>query len=158
MNDLKEQAKKIIAKGKTLNDPELIRMGLDMLDAYGEDVNPPPIPATVTVMPEVKKITTAGKFDMDQFTMSKSGSNVIDKSGKKQPIYIGQRQNKYEDDGIDHKDIITPKVQPTERNRKAADSTKINQTCQICGKIENVLPIYARDFYRCESCLLKGKS
>jgi hypothetical protein len=33
MTDLKEQAKKIIAKGKILNDPELIKMGLDMLDA-----------------------------------------------------------------------------------------------------------------------------
>jgi len=36
MNDLKEQAKKIIAKGKALGDLELINMGLDMLDAIPE--------------------------------------------------------------------------------------------------------------------------
>jgi hypothetical protein len=159
MNDLKEQAKRIIAKGKTLNDPELIRMGLEMLDAYSDEVSPvasSPLPS------EIKKPTSitsnAGKFDMDQFTMSKTGSNVIDKSGKRQPIYIGPRQNKYADDGIEHKDIVTPQVQPIERSRKSVDATKVDQVCEVCGKKEKVLPLYARDFYRCETCLLKGKA
>jgi hypothetical protein len=158
MNDLKEQAKRIIAKGKTLNDPELIRMGLEMLDAYGVEAD------TVTPVassPEVKKpiipMSTTGRFDMEQFTMSKTGSNVVDKSNKRQAIYIGPRENKYADDGSEHKDILTPKVQPTERSRKSVEATKINQTCEVCGKVEKVLPLYARDFYRCESCLLKGK-
>jgi hypothetical protein len=39
MSDLKEQAKKIIAKGKMLNDPELINMGLEMLEVYSGDNN-----------------------------------------------------------------------------------------------------------------------
>jgi hypothetical protein len=158
-SDLKEQAKKIIAKGKILNDPELVRMGLEMLDAYVEESN---VVTTVAVASEVKKIitpiTTAGKFDMEQFTMSKATSNVIDRSGKRQPIYVGPRQNKYEDDGVEAKDIKTPSVQPTERSRKSIDATKVEQKCEVCGKAEKVLPLYAREFYRCESCLLKGKS
>jgi len=158
-SDLKEQAKRIIAKGKTLNDPELVRMGLEMLDAYAEELD---VVTTVAAPVEIKKtgtpIVTAGKFDMEQFTMSKATSNVIDRSGKRQPIYVGPRENKYADDGVEAKDIKTPSVQPTERSRKSIDAVKVEQKCEVCGKAEKVLPLYAREFYRCESCLLKGKS
>jgi len=131
------------------------------LDAYG--VEPDVVmPVAPDPHPEVKKpvssITTAGKFDMSQFTMSKASSNVIDKSGKRQTIYVGPRQNKYEDDGVEAKDIKTPQVQATERTRKSVEATKVDQTCEVCGKKEKVLPLYVRDYYRCESCLLKGKS
>ena len=159
MTDLKEQAKRIIAKGKQLNDPELIKMGADMLDAY--EVDETNLIAAIAVPPEVKKtitpIASAGKFDMSQFTMSKASSNVIDRSGKKQSIYIGPRNNKYKDEG-EHKDIVTPQVTPTERTRRSVEEQKVTQTCEVCGKVEKVLPIYAREFYRCESCLLKGKA
>lgn len=163
MTDLKEQAKKVIAKGKALNDPELVRMGLEMLDAYNVDTEQEQeVVMPIAPSPEVKKIitpiTTAGKFDMEQFTMSKAGSNIIDKSGKKQQIYIGPRSNKYEDDGVEAKDIKTPDVKPTERARKSVEEQKVLQVCEICGKKEKVLPLYIRDYYRCDSCLLKGKS
>jgi len=159
MNDLKEQAKIIIAKGKTLNDPELIRMGLEMLDAYTGESD---LVATIAVPPETKKtitpIATAGKLDMGQFTMSKVGSSLkVDKNGKKQQIYVGPRENKYHDEG-EHKDIVTPDVKPTERTRKSSEQQKVKQTCEVCGKQELVLPLYVRDFYRCDSCLLKGKA
>lgn len=166
MNDLKEQAKKVIAKGKALNDPELVRMGLEMLDAYGEDVMQeqeivmPIVPSVPSI--ETKKTTTpiatAGKLDMGQFTMSKVGSSLkVDKNGKKQQIYVGPRENKYHDEG-EHKDIVTPDVKPTERTRKSSEQQKVKQTCEVCGKQELVLPLYVRDFYRCDSCLLKGKA
>ena len=159
MNDLNEQAKKIIAKGKVLNDPELIKMGLDMLDAYAvteDTTEDEPVKSTSIRSP----ISTAGKFDMGQFTMSKATSNVIDKNGKKQPIYVGARENKYIDDGKEHKDgkNITPDVELATRNRAPVEKQKKEQKCEVCGKIEKVLPLYVRDFYRCESCLLKGKS
>jgi hypothetical protein len=152
MNDLKEQAKIIIAKGKSLNDPELVRMGLEMLDAYSASAMP------TEAAPPVKTASSSTRLDMSQFTMSSKGSNnIIDKSGKKQSIYIGPRENKYQDDG-EHKDILTPKVEPTERTRKSVEQQKVTQTCEVCGKIEKVLPLYVREFYRCESCLLKGKA
>lgn len=158
MNDLKEQAKRIIAKGKTLSDPELIRMGLEMLEAYSEAE---PVTEIITTL-EVKKPaapTVAGRFDMNQFTMSKGASNVIDKSGKKQQIYIGPRENKYADDGIEARDIKTPDVPLVERARKPAEATKVEMVCQVCGKKEKVLKDYIyTEYYRCESCLLKGKA
>jgi hypothetical protein len=158
-SDLKEQAKKIIAKGKILNDPELIRMGLEMLDAYDDESElVAPVPSSTEAKKIITPIGTAGKFNMDQFTMSKAGTNAVDKVGKKQSIYTGPRENKYIDDGSEAKDIKTPSVQPTERIRKSIENTKIEQKCEVCGKNEKVLPIYAREFYRCESCLLKGKS
>jgi len=161
MTDLREQAKKVIAKGKALNDPELVRMGLEMLDAYsGEIEEEQQVVMPIAPSPEIKKVVTSSvsRFDVSQFTMSKAGSNIIDKSGKKQPLYIGPRQNKYQDDGSDGKDILTPKIKPTERTRKPVDNEKVDQVCEICGKQEKVLPIYAREYYRCQSCLLKGKS
>lgn len=150
-NDLKEQAKKIIAKGKLLNDTELIRMGLEMLDSYDDN------PVAVQTAPVKTNNSNAGKFDMQQFTMLKTNSNVIDKSGKKQPIYIGNRENKYADDGVEHKDIKTPFVEPTQRIRKPSI---VSATCSVCGKTEKINEIFVtgREFYRCESCLLKGKS
>jgi len=162
MTDLKEQAKRVIAKGKALNDPELVRMGLEMLDAYSGEMEQEVV-MPIAPSPEVKKvitpITTAGKFDMDQFTMSKAGSNVIDKSGKKQPIFVGQRQNKYVDDGVDAKDVVTPKVQLVERNRKPAEALKVEMQCQVCGKKEKIVKDFVfTEFYRCGSCLLEGKS
>lgn len=151
-NDLKEQAKKIIAKGKVLNDPELIKMGLDMLDAYTDMAQEEPEKQIVTK----QSVTNTGKFDMGQFTMSKASSNVIDKNGKKQSIYIGPRENKYTDDGIEHKEIKTPFVEPTERARK---SDIVTAVCSICGKTENVNKIFTtmKEVYRCDSCILKGK-
>lgn len=155
-NDLKEQAKKIIAKGKALNDPELIKMGLDMLDAYTDIIDTNTDELSKPVISK-QSTSNAGKFDMGQFTMSKSTSNVIDKNGKKQPIYIGPRQNKYTDDGTEHKEIKTPSVEPTERARK---SDVVVAVCSICGKTEKVNKIFTtmKEVYRCDSCILKGKS
>lgn len=160
MTDLKEQAKKVIAKGKALNDPELIRMGLEMLDAYSGETEEQQVVMPIAPSPEIKKtnISSLSRFDVSQFTMSKAGSNVIDKSGKKQPLYTGPRENKYQDDGSDGKDILTPQIKPTERTRKSVEQQKIIQVCEVCGKEERVLPLYVRDYYRCDSCLLKGKS
>ena len=161
MTDLKEQAKRILEKGKLLNDPELIRMGLEMLDAY--TIEPESTANIITALTEVKKankpIVATGRFDMEQFTMSKAGSNVIDKNGKKQQIYLGPRQNKYSDDGIEAKDVVTPDTPRVERARKPVEATKIEMTCQVCGKKEKVLRDYIyTEYYRCESCLLKGKA
>lgn len=153
-NELKEQAKKIIAKGKMLNDPELIKMGLDMLETYGSSKDHP-----VETDDLKNKINyTAGKFDMGQFAMQKTSSTLLENGGRKQPIYIGTRDNKFLDDGVEYKDIKTPEVSRAERSRKPISQQLVEQKCQICGKIEKVLPLYAREFYRCETCLLKGKS
>jgi hypothetical protein len=152
MSDLKEQAKKIIAKGKLLNDLELINMGLDMLESIATSDN---------VVEPAKEIPTTliNKFDItDQFRVKKE-SVISAKYGKKVSVLVGERNNKFTDDGIDASDLKgkTPEFKPTERNRKVK---KVSATCQVCGKVEKVNEIFTigREFYRCESCVLKGKS
>ena len=154
MSDLKEQAKKIIAKGRTLGDADLIKMGLEMLEAYEDQ------PALVEekksnliVLENTKQNT---RFDINQFTMQKN-SNSNTKVNKKQPISLQPRVNKFIDDGLEAKDIKTPSITPTERNRK---SPMVDAVCTVCGKKEKVNEIFTtgREFYKCESCLIKGKA
>ena len=152
MSDLKEQAKKIIAKGKLLNDVELINMGLDMLESIG---------TSDSAIEPAKEAPTAiiNKFDItDQFRVRKE-SVIAAKYGKKVSVLVGERNNKFIDDGNDSSDLKgkTPDFKPTERNRKVK---KVAATCQVCGKVEHVNEIFTvgREFYRCESCVLKGKS
>jgi hypothetical protein len=150
MNDLKDKAEKLIQRGKATNDFDLIRMGMDVLEAL--ESQPEPQPKQTSTIEKANN-----KFDMSQFTMQKS--NVANsKINKKQPISIEKRINQFLDDGSEAKDVKTPQVELTERNRKPVEQNKVEQKCQICGKSELVLPIYAREYYRCESCLLKGKS
>lgn len=150
MNDLKEKAKAIIAKGRALNDSDLIQMGLDLLDSYS-----PEEPIIVSSIAEVQtKKEPISMVNTNQFIMS--SKRTEQKSGKEK-LYVGPRENKYSDNGED-KNIITPKVEPTARNRPNIENQKVLQVCETCGKKEKVLPLYARDYYRCESCLLKGKS
>ena len=150
MSDLKDKAEKLIQRGKATNDFDLIRMGMDVLEALESQVK-----SSVVQTNTVEK--ASNKFDMSQFTMQKSNA-MNSKINKKQPISIEKRVNQFLDDGTEARDVKTPQTERVERNRKPVDQNKVEQQCQLCGKSELVLPIYAREYYRCESCLLKGKS
>ena len=173
MSDLKEQAKKIIAKGKALGDVELINMGLEMLDGFDASkdlldekiqlAKTPLVDRIPSIIPTPNQRQHMGvassKFDItDQFRVNKE-SVISAKYGKKVSVLVGERNNKFIDDGNDSSDLKgkTPDFKPTERNRKVK---KVAATCQVCGKVEHVNEIFTvgREFYRCESCVLKGKS
>ena len=173
MSDLKEQAKKIIAKGKALGDAELINMGLEMLDDFDASkdlldekiqlAKTPLIDRIPSIIPTPSQrehmVAASSKSDItDQFRVKKE-SVISAKYGKKVSVLVGERNNKFIDDGNDSSDLRgkTPDFKPTERNRKVK---KVAATCQVCGKVEHVNEIFTvgREFYRCESCLLKGKS
>lgn len=173
MSDLKEQAKKIIAKGKALGDAELINMGLEMLDDFDASkdlldekiqlAKTPLIDRIPSIIPTPSQrehmVAASSKSDItDQFRVKKE-SVISAKYGKKVSVLVGERNNKFIDDGNDSSDLRgkTPDFKPTERNRKVK---KVAATCQVCGKVEHVNEIFTvgREFYRCESCVLKGKS
>ena len=173
MSDLKEQAKKIIAKGKALGDAELINMGLEMLDDFDASkdlldekiqlAKTPLIDRIPSIIPTPSQrehmVAASSKSDItDQFRVKKE-SVISAKYGKKVSVLVGERNNKFIDDGNDSSDLKgkTPDFKPTERNRKVK---KVAATCQVCGKVEHVNEIFTvgREFYRCESCVLKGKS
>lgn len=159
MNDLKEQAKKIISKGRLLNDPELIKMGLDMLDAYPiEDVAAPVEAIKAEPERKTKSSMLRDSFDMSMFKTDKE-SNVSTKFGKKVAISTSNHTNKFLDDGTEAADLKgkTPDITRAERNRKPK---MVEGVCSVCGKkeIKNEIFVTGREYYRCENCLLKGKS
>ena len=161
MNDLKEQAKKIIAKGKALGDVELINMGLDMLEAIPElDIGQPTVEDKILQTTTNKKVYPKQLFDSRNITEQFRVENktpIDTKYGKKIPVAVGARENKFIDDGVEAVDLIgkTP-PSPPKQKRKV---NKVEMLCQVCGKKEKVLKeLVFSESYRCESCLMKGKT
>jgi len=161
MNDLKEQAKKIIAKGKALGDLELINMGLDMLDAIPElDIGQSTTETKELGITTNQKTYPKQLFDSRNITEQFRVENktpIDTKYGKKIPVTIGSRENKFIDDGVEAVDLMgqTP-PSPPKAKRKV---NKVEMMCQVCGKKEKVLKeLVFSEYYRCESCLMKGKT
>jgi hypothetical protein len=90
MTDLKEQAKKIIAKGKILNDPELIKMGLDMLDAMPDQED------IIDKGENFIKVSSSSSF-IDQFRTDNK-SPIDTKYGRKVTVNVSGRVNGFKDD------------------------------------------------------------
>lgn len=148
MSDLKEQAKKIIAKGKLLNDPELINMGLEMLEVYSIDEE-------TMEEPRVLGPTKSNNIT-EQFRVNNS-SPIDTKFGRRIALSTGSRENKFVDDKTEAADLIgkTPPPKPKQK-RKAV--SKVEVTCSTCGKKEKILKeLLFTESYRCDSCILKGK-
>ena len=163
MSDLKEQAKKIIAKGKLLNDTELINMGLDMLDAIPDISSDPPVESLERVLtvssakPEVRQQVNKTSANItDQFRVENKAPIDV-KYGKKVALLSGQRVNKFLDDGLEAADLKgqTPPAKPKIRRKV----NKVNMTCTVCGKQQNVLKdLLYTGAYRCDDCIMKGKA
>lgn len=150
MSDLKEAAKKIIAKGKILNDPELINMGLEMLEVYSSDKD---------LMEEKVVIKNLKTNDItNEFKVNKK--NAFDsKYAKSIPVTETERVNNFIDDFTEAVADIgkTPTIEKAPRDRKAP---LVNAQCSSCGKKEkvNIIFVQDRESYTCNSCLLrKGK-
>ena len=148
MRDLKEQAKKIIAKGKMLNDPELINMGLEMLEVYSVDEE---------TIEEPRALGPTKSNDItEQFRVNNS-SPIDTKFGRRVALSTASRENKFIDDKTEAADLIgkTPPPKPKQK-RKAV--SKVEVTCSTCGKKEKILKdLLFTESYRCDSCILKGK-
>ena len=149
MSDLKEQAKKIIAKGKMLNDPELINMGLEMLEVYSGDNN--------EVMEEPRVLGPSKTNNItEQFRVNNS-SPIDTKFGKKVALSIAERENKFIDNKTEAVELIgkTPLPQPKQKRKPA---NKVEVVCAACGKKSKVLKeLLFTESFRCDSCILKGK-
>lgn len=163
MSDLKEQAKKIIAKGKLLNDTELINMGLDMLDAIPDISSDPPVESLERVL-----TVSSTKTGVRQ-QVNKTSTNITDqfrvenkapidvKYGKKVDLSTGERVNKFLDDGLEAADLKgqTPPAKPKTRRKV----NKVDMTCTVCGKQQKVLKdLLYTEAYRCDDCIMKGKA
>lgn len=155
MIDLKEQAKKIIAKGKELADPELIQMGLDLLNEESPEEKP------VATKPKRKKASpnktpAVNEVEIDsQFRIINRKNKIF---GKTSIDTKQKRQNKFFDDGTEFANLKgkTPPALPKEKRIVK----KASVTCRACGKKETVLESLVMpesSGYRCDNCILKGR-
>ena len=159
MNDLKEQAKKILAKGKELNDPDLIGMALEMLEAYQPQVDiAKPVESakpTKVSKPKSGRAKAASGDITDQFRVNNGSDNRF---GRKTPLDRVPRENKFIDDGQEFANLKgkTPPAQPKPKRKVA----RKNVVCRACGKKEKILAsliMSESEGYRCNNCILKGR-
>ena len=82
----------------------------------------------------------------DDFTIIKE--NNLQSNSRRVPVQA--KQNAWTDTG-EHKNIETPQVTKTPRNRKPA--TKITAKCHVCGKLVEVDKRFQYgEFVRCDNC------
>jgi hypothetical protein len=137
-----EQAKKIIEKGKLLNDPELVKIGLDMLDAVGET--------------KEKPVVSPSRDFTDQFRVERGPSTDI-KYGRKVSLSREDRVNKWVDTGVEFSDLKGKTPPATPKTKRKVE--KVEVQCSVCGKTETVLKsLLFTENYRCDRCVLKGKA
>jgi len=99
---------------------------------------------STTMPPHIEK-STAVSVEKEDFTMKPS--NVKDARRQK----VSAKSNTWTDTG-EHKDISTPDITKTPRNRPAPKKKTV--TCHICGKKNNVnASLTYGEFYRCDSCV-----
>lgn len=158
MNNLKEQAKKILAKGKELNDSDLIEMALEMLEAYQPEVEDPVkrIESTKTTKPKSSSVKASSGDITDQFRVNNTREDG--KFGRKVPLASKPRENKFVDDGKEFANLKgkTPAAKPKTKRKVS----KKNVICRACGKKEKILAnliMPESSGYRCDQCILKGR-
>jgi hypothetical protein len=72
-------------------------------------------------------------------------------SGQKRREPVRAKENQWEDTG-EHRNVITPEVSITPRNRKPPSQTSAN--CHVCGKSFKVDKRFVYgEFYRCDRCV-----
>ena len=75
--------------------------------------------------------------------------NRKDSGPRREAVKAGE--NTWSDTG-EHKDVETPDIEPTPRNRKKTQ--KVEKKCHVCGKIFQVHPrLISGEFWRCDRCI-----
>ena len=85
MIDMLKNAKDLIAKGKALGDPELIQIGMDLLEQYSPK-DDPSVPGGYTeVIPEIPDVTVEVEVAKEpQYVCQNCGHTMpVDKEGRK---------------------------------------------------------------------------
>lgn len=87
--------------------------------------------------------------ETEDFTMRKEGSSGLPSSSRREPVRA--RKNTWVDTGSEAKDVTTPEVSRTPRNRKPPAKKQV--TCHACGKKFKVnASIVYGEYYRCDRC------
>ena len=168
-----ENAKKLLRKAIDLNDNELMQMAEDLIDkldsnetheeTFNHKQEPKPVADTIDPATKHGKPNITDDVFSDEKTKASDNGDFIFKMRSKNeensnrggvPVNeIKDRVNSFVDDGIEAKDITTPKIEPTERKRPRFKM--IEQICQKCGEKQKTHPTHKREYYICDRCISK---
>ena len=136
---IKDTAKALLEKGVATGDEELINLANELL----ESLSPP-------------KQNKKSSPNEDYNAPSKNENAQSDSQGRRaktEPMDAKKRENEFVDDGMEHKDEITPDYVPSPRARKSFKKAKV--ICTRCDKNFDVHPVHKRENYICNSCVKK---
>ena len=101
--------------------------------------------------PPSSPILSSNSDDFIAPSKKKDSQSSGSKIARSSPISTNSRENLFVDNGEEHKDISTPNVEPSPRQRNKF--TMIEQECQKCRKTFEVHPIHRRENYICDRCI-----
>lgn len=143
-----EQIKRGILEG----DMATVALGYKYLT--GEDLRGAETPSfepSEVDTPPASPILSSTSDDFIAPSKKEDSENTGGRMARNSPIPLEKRENLFKDDGSDHKDISTPDVELSPRQRDTF--TMISQECQKCGKIFEVHPIHKREYFICDRCI-----
>lgn len=143
-----EAAKKLLVKAIEIDDQELIAIANELLELDTHE--PKKKPAAEA---EERKVSVSSKLkdhDTSDFIFTRSSKNK-NSSSTTAVNQVKNRVNLFSDDGTEAKDVVTPKVELTERRRPAFKMIK--QTCSKCNEVFETHPTHQREFYVCDRCI-----
>lgn len=136
---------------KGILDGDMVTVALGYKSLTGEDLHNTNASEAEVDTPPSSPILSSTSDDFIAPSKKKDSQSSGSKIARSSPISTNSRENLFVDNGEEHKDISTPNVEPSPRQRNKF--TMIEQECQKCRKTFEVHPIHRRENYICDRCI-----
>ena len=131
--------------GIETDDMDLVRVGFEELT--GQATTSPKESPTE----KAKEEPSSKKDNFSDFIASPHSSDTKSRVAKTEPV-VGGQNNTFVDEGLEAKDIETPQIAPSPRNRPPAKMVELS--CHKCGKTEKIAHnLVQGEFHRCGKCI-----
>ena len=136
---------------KGILDGDMVTVALGYKSLTGEDLHNTNVSEAKVDTPTSSPILSSSSDDFIAPSKKKDSESSGSRIARSSPIPTEGRENLFVDDGKEHKDISTPDIDPSPRQRNKF--TMIEQRCQKCSKTFEVHPIHKRENYICDRCI-----
>ncbi len=136
---------------KGILDGDMVTVALGYKSLTGEDLHNTNTSEAKVDSPPSSPILSSSSDDFIAPSKKKDSQSSGNRIARSSPISTNSRENLFVDNGEEHKDISTPSVEPSPRQRNKF--TMIEQKCQKCSKTFEVHPIHKREHYICDRCI-----
>ena len=136
---------------KGILDGDMVTVALGYKSLTGEDLHNTNASAAKVDTPPSSPILSSSSDDFIAPSKKKDSESSGRRIARSSPIPTEGRENLFVDDGKEHKDISTPDIDPSPRQRNKF--TMIKQECQKCNKTFEVHPIHKREHFICDRCI-----